>query len=192
MITAAAPLALLGVSPAVAYNSTAICNEFSETLSCPGSQLTTTVHGTAGEPLLDTSILDIKCTSSLFKASLLGLGNPQSAHLEELTWTSCKTHGGTNCKVTTLLKGLFNILKLIPSFADVTSLGGTAVSVKCGESMDCLYAGETTLLAEGGPADLKANSWVFTTSGHGAGSFCPSSSTFLALYTSLNNLYVRS
>jgi hypothetical protein len=190
-IAAVAAMAFIGVPSASANNSTALCNEASEALACPGAQLTTTLHGTASEPLLHTSIVNVKCTSSLAKISVLGLGNPQSGHLEELTWTGCKTHGGTNCTVTTLLKGLLNGLKLSTTHAHIESDGNTAVLVKCGESLHCIYAGKPTLLAEGSPADLKANTTVTEVAAHGEKFICPNTSTWLALYTNLSNVYIR-
>lgn len=189
-IAAVAAMAFIGASSASATQSTQICNEPSGTLACPAGKATTTLHGVATEPLLHSSLVNVKCESSLVKASLLALGNPQVAHLEELTWTGCKTHGGANCTVTTLLKGLFNILKLSTTDAHAKSTGGTVVLVECGIFIHCSYGGEPTLLAEGSPADLKANTVVTSAVGHPS-FFCPETSTWLALYKSLTNIYIR-
>jgi hypothetical protein len=176
--------------------STGLCNEGSIELSCPISKLTQTVHGTATAPLLHSTFADVKCSSSLVKATVLGLGaapNPQVAHLEELWWTGCETHSGTKCDVVTFLVGLFNISKLSATDAHVKSKGGTEVLVQCGALIDCVYAGEPTLLAEGSPADLKVSVTVKPSTAHTEEANCPlTPATFVALYTSLSNVYIRS
>jgi hypothetical protein len=194
-ITAIAATVLIGTATATATEPTALCKSSEEEkLTCEASpsNLVTEIHATATEPLLHTNVVDVKCTSSLAQASVLALGKPQIAHLKELTWTSCKTHGGTNCTVTTLLLGLIEISKLSTTDAHVKSTGGTAVLVKCGELIHCVYAGEPVLLAEGSPADLKANTTVVETKTHGEKLLCPNTSTWLALYKSLEEVWIRS
>jgi hypothetical protein len=194
-IAVVAAMAFIGVSSASATLSTQICT-VPDTANLKCLTAATTVHGIATEPLLDSSLVNVKCESSLAKASLLGLGNPQVAHIEDLTWTGCKTHGGTNCTVTTNLKGLLLILKLSLSDAHVES-HGTTVTVKCGELINCSYGNLPVLLAlsttETAAATLHASTTVTRDTAH-SGAFCPSSSTWLALYTSLTGepLYIES
>lgn len=181
---------------AMATNSTGICTLSSESLACPTGYLTWSVRATAVNPLLHTSMVNVKCESSVLKADLLALGNPQVAHLEELTWTGCKTHGGTNCTVTTLLMGLFNLLKLSSSDAHVKSTGGTVVEVECGVFLDCAYGGEPTLLGLSAWQPfyfglLHANTSLTENAWH-SDAFCPASSTFLATYETLFAEYIRS
>lgn len=192
--TAMVAMAFIGSSSASATYATVICNEESSSLECPVEKRTTTIHAVASEPLLHTSTVDIKCTSSLLKASVLELGNPQVMHLEELTWAGCKTHGGTNCEKKTVLLGLFNILKLSTSDAHVTSTGGTVVLVKCGSFIHCHYGGKFTLLAlsANGPAvaTLHANT-TMSLDDHDLNDICPSTITWLALYDSLTPFWIR-
>jgi hypothetical protein len=196
-ITVAAATASISVATATATQSTGLCKSNVEVLAC--SNLATEIHAVAEEPLLHTSIVDVKCKESLARATVLTLATPQVLHLSELTWKSCKTHGGTNCTVATLLLGLLTALKLNTTDAHVQSTGGTAVLVSCGEFIHCVYAGEPVLLAEGAPADLKANTTVNGVATHGEKLFCPSTSTWLALYglqalsisISVSDVYIR-
>ena len=197
-IAALTSVALIAASPASATQSTALCIEPSVTLACPAGKLTTTLHAVATTPLWDSSIANIKCASSLFKASVLGLGTAPTAqviHLEELTWTGCETHGGTACEVKTLLLGLINLLKLSTKDAHATSTGGTVVNLHCGAFINCSYGGNTILLMEdptgSSGADLKANTVVNADTVH-PHSFCSSTVTFLALYINLVPVYIRS
>jgi hypothetical protein len=184
-IAAVAAMALVA-SAASATLSTQICSESEpSTLRCITAAAQ--FHLFAVEPLLDSSLVNVKCESSLAKGTFLGLGSPQIAHLEVLLFHNCKTHGGTNCTVTTELLGLFLILKLSLSDAHVES-HGTAVTVKCGELINCSYGNLPVLLAlsttEAAAATLHASTTVTRDTAH-SGAFCPSSSTWLALYTSL-------
>jgi hypothetical protein len=193
MIAMLTAIGLISVSSASATQSTGLCNEHLIGLGCPTAQLTTSIHATASEPLIHTSTVNVKCSSSLLKVSVLGLGNPQVAHLEELTWTGCKTHGGTNCTLSTVLKGLFNILKLSTTDAHVKSTGGTVTLVVCGVFIHCSYGGEPAWLASGSPAVLHVNSALTESEDPDHESaICPSTSTLLALYASLANAYIRS
>jgi hypothetical protein len=188
-VAAVAAMAFVGVSSAGATGNTALCNANEAT--CAAGNLTTTLHGVASNPLLETSSVDVKCESSLSKASVLALGNPQVAHLESLTWTGCKTHGGSNCTVSTSLLGLLNGLRLSSTDAHVKSTGVTTVLVECGAFIHCSYAGEPTLLAEGAPADLKASTTVTASTDPDHDSFfCPTTSTWLALYENLSNVWI--
>jgi hypothetical protein len=96
--------------------------------------------------------------------------------------------------VKTLLKGLFNILKLSTKDAHVTSDGGTVVQVQCGAFINCSYGGKPVLLAEDATgsagAVLKASTVVNADAVHPHG-LCPATSTWLALYTSLTPIYIR-
>lgn len=190
-VAAMAAMAFVGASSASANQSTALCKEASALLACPAAQLVTSLHGVAENPLLHSSLVNVLCASSLVKASVLGLGKPQVAHLQELTWTGCHTHGGTGCTVSTLLTGLFNVLKLSTTDAHATSTGGTVVLVECGAFIHCSYGGTPTLLAEGSPAVLKASTTVKRDETGHASFFCPETSTWLALYKNLTNVFIR-
>jgi hypothetical protein len=185
-LAAVAAMAFIGVSSASATLDTQICS-VPDTAKLKCITAAEKIHGVAKEPLLHSSLVNVKCEESLVKALLLELGKPQVAHIEALTWTGCKTHGGTNCTVTTNLLGLLLILKLKLDDAHVES-HGTTVTVKCGELINCSYGNLPVLLAlsttETAAATVHANAIVTRDTAH-SGGFCPSSSTWLALYESL-------
>jgi hypothetical protein len=196
-VAAVAAMAFLGAGTATATNSTHLCKKPAQAdLKCPTGEAATEVHGIATEPLLDSSAVNVKCESSLAKATLGVLGSPQIALITDLTWTNCKTHGGTNCTVTTLLKGLLKILKLSSSDAHVTGVPadanhtGTTVLVECGVFIHCSYeaTASTTLLAlpltGSEVAILHAKTAVTASTTHDS-FFCPKTSEWLALYASL-------
>jgi hypothetical protein len=194
-VAAVAAMALVGASSAAATQSTALCNVNES--PCAAANGTTSVHLIATNPLLHTSSIDLKCESSLLKASILALGNPQVLHLEELTWIGCKSHGGTSCNVSTVLKGLINILKLSSTDAHWKFIGGNTVwLVECGAFIHCSYGGEPTylLLSAELPTHtgtLHANTTVTASNDHDS-FFCPSTSTWLALYESLSDVWISS
>jgi hypothetical protein len=195
-IAAVAAMAFIGAGTASATQSTHLCKKAPVNLLCPAGEAATEVHGIATNPLLHTSLVNVECASSLAKATLEALGKPQLALITDLTWTTCETHGGTNCTVTTQLKGLLEILKLSSTDAHVYGLpananhNGTTVLVKCGAFIHCSYEAdlETTLLAL--PLDgvnkstLHADTIVKESPIHPS-VLCPNESRWLALYESL-------
>jgi hypothetical protein len=192
--TVVAAMAFIAASSASATEWTHLCRSTKPILLC--NEPAFTIHLVATGPLLDSSLVNIKCESSLLKATLLDLGKPQIGHITDLTYTGCKTHGGTNCTVETLLKGLLLFLKLNLNDAHV-EYHGTTLRIHCGELVDCAYGNLPTLLAlsttETAVATVHANTTVTKDTVH-SGAFCPSSSTWLALYTSLTGepLYIES
>jgi hypothetical protein len=191
-IAAAAVMAFVGASSAMAESTWLCKNNLGKTLTeC--SEPVTELHGVATNLTLLSSLVEVLCEGSLSKATVLGLGTPQVAHLTELTWTGCKTSGGSACEVKTLKLGLFDILKLSLTDAHVTSLG-TEVNVHCGFFINCTYGGEPVLLAL--PAELPktagllhANKLKLTSVG---GGFCPEESFWDALYENLTDVYFQS
>jgi hypothetical protein len=197
-IAAVAAMAFIGASSASATNSTAACNENSVALACPAGKLSSSIHATATNPLLHSSIIDVLCSSSLISATVLDLGtapNPQIGHTTALTWTSCHRHSGAACTVTTILEGLLLALKTKANFATLQS-HLNAVRVQCGALVDCTYEGLPTLEALSATATDKgithANTTVEKSTKNHPKSFCPNTSTWLALYESLTNVWIRS
>jgi hypothetical protein len=196
-ITAVAAMAFIGVSSASANLDTAACITESA-LKCPDGELTTSIHATASNPLLHSSIIDVLCASSLISATVLALGtapNPQIGHTTALTWTSCHRHSGAACTVTTILEGLLLLLKTKEDQADLQS-HLNAVRVQCGALIDCTYEGLPTLVALSATKTTKgmshANTPVDKSAKNHPKSFCPNTSTWLALYESLTNVWIRS
>jgi hypothetical protein len=193
-------MAFIGVTSASATNSTAACNEPSSLLPCPPEKLTTLIHATATSPLLHSSIVDVLCNSSLVAVTVLELGtapNPQVGHTEKggLTWTGCHRHSGAACTVTTILEGLLLGLKTEANVATLES-HLNAVRVQCGALIDCTYEGLPTLVALSSTATHKAlfhaNTTVVKSTKNHPKSFCPNTSTWLALYESLTDVWIRS
>jgi hypothetical protein len=196
-IAAVAAMAFIGASPASANKDTVICVENSP-LVCPAGKFATEIHATATKPLLHSSIVDILCESSLISAKLGGLGtapNPQIATVTALTWATCHRHSGAACTVSTILEGTLLILKTKPDFALVES-HLNAVRVQCGALVDCTYEGLPILEALSADATTKgvthAKTTVIKSTKNHPKSFCPNTSTWLALYESLTNLWIRS
>jgi hypothetical protein len=201
-VAAVAAMAFIGVSGASANEATALC-KVKELPCAVGNQWKEKekFHSLAENPLLDSSSVNVLCKYSLVTAESLGLaakGTRLLVHILELKWIECHTHGGTNCTVTTVLLPLLLVLKLSNTDAHVQSTknatGGLGtVLVECGIFIHCSYAGEPTLLAEGDPADLTANTVVTASTAHDS-FFCPEKSTWLALYKSLanENVYISS
>jgi len=193
----------VGVSSASAGGSqgwsSLFCNSVPQISTLLCNEPTTTIHAVASNPLLHSSVVDVKCSSSLIKANALGLGTapePQLISLEELTWTGCETHSGTKCTVETVLLGEFTFLKLSLSDGHVTSTGGTVVKVECGAFAQCAFGGTPTVLElgaslSGNPSHaglLHVNAAVENDADH-TGIFCPLEATWLALYEALKDIY---
>jgi hypothetical protein len=177
---------------------TALCkSDEGGDLNCQEGNLVTEIHAVAKNPLLHSSIVDVLCNESLAKAEVSGPGKPQIAHLTALTWTECHRHSGAACTVTTILLGLILGLKTKANFATLQS-HDSAVRVQCGAFINCVYEGLPTL--DGLGADLPthagiahANTTVIKSSDPDhVSSICPSTSTWLALYESLKDVYVKS
>jgi hypothetical protein len=198
VIVVLAAMAFMGVSSASATNSTAICNENSAPLACPAGKLTTEIHAVALNKLIHTSVIDILCKLSLIKGTILDLGtapNPQIGHITELTHHECHRHSGAACTVIAPLLGLLLILKTAANLATVQS-HLTALRIQCGALLDCTYEGLPTLDALSATATDKgiihANTVIEKSTKNHPKSFCPNTSTLLALYESLSNIWIRS
>jgi hypothetical protein len=203
VITALTAMALIGASSASAGGpskwSSLFCNSVPQTSTLLCDVPTTEIHAVASNPLLHSSVVDVKCSSSLIKADALGLGTapePQLINLEELTWTGCETHTGSKCTVETVLLGEFTFLKLSLSDGHVTSTGGTVVKIVCGAFIECAYGGTPTVLELGASLSgtpshaglLHVNAVVENNVDH-TGVFCPNEATWLALYEALKDIY---
>jgi hypothetical protein len=204
-ITAVAAMAFVGVSSAMAEGSTALCksNE-GGAATCVAGNLVTSMHAVSvGEPELKSNLgTTIKCLESLSEGTVLGLGNPQIAHLTSLTFTHCYNSTGL-CEVETLLTGLFEILRLGSNLADVKSVGNV-VLVKCplpfGGTFHCAYGGEPVLHGLGAElpstaGKLTASELVLTRDAtHSLGGFtgCPSESKWTTTYEVLGqDVYIK-
>jgi hypothetical protein len=191
-------MAFIGVSSASATFDTAVCNENSVPLACPAEQLTGEIHAVAVNTLWHSSIIDMLCNSSLLKATVLGLGaapNLQTAHVTSLTWSGCHRHSGAACTFQTVLSGLLLLLKTKANSA-TAQFHLTALRIQCGALIDCTYEGLPTLEALSATATDKgiihANTTVEKSAKNHPKSFCPNTSTWLALYESLSNIWIRS
>jgi hypothetical protein len=208
-VAAVAAMAFIGAGTASAEPwSTQLCNNTpaASTLACDSA--TTEIHAVATNPLLETSGPDVLCHSSLAKATVLALGTApagQIAHLTELTWTNCHRHGQTlgECTVSTKLLGLLSILKLSLTDAHATGVAAnpTVVLVECGAFIHCSYESKTTTTLLGLPTALNgtekgtlhANTTVEKSSDADHKSlFCPTTSTWTALYASLTDVHFGS
>jgi hypothetical protein len=197
-ITLVTMMGFVGSPSAAAKETTALCksNE-GGALTCKEGNLVTEIHAVAKNPLLHSSIVDVLCNESLAKAEVSEPAKTQLVHLKELTWTGCHRHSGAACTVETKLLGLLEVLKTASNKATVTSKG-TAVKVICGALTNCVFEGQPTL--EGLGADLPTHAGIVhantsvtkSTDPDHVSSICPNTSTWLALYEALEDVYVKS
>jgi hypothetical protein len=193
-VMAAAAMALVGTSSALA-GPTSLCGSHEDECDSPFAKGTTIVGLAENNPpahplLLNTNSVDVICEHSEIKGKTDAvLGNPLSGTVTSLTWSNCETHGGTECDVTTVKNGTMLLLRTGLDVGTMQS-HGTEVNVDCGSFIDCTYGGLPSLDVEGGsPAKVSAKNITLEET---AGTFCPDTAQWLALYeiTSPNPLHL--
>jgi hypothetical protein len=152
-----AAMALIAAPSAMA-GSTALCK--ANQTPCVGGNLIAQIHAVAVNPEFKQSAGgDVTCEKSLLKASVLTLGSPQIAHIEELTWTNCEQEEEP-CEVINLTAGLISFLKENPNLASA-KFSGDKFLIQCDSSMiDCIFGGEPVFHGLG--SDLPANAGLIT------------------------------
>jgi len=142
-ISAIAAMAFIGVSSAIAGN-TAICktNE-GGALTCAEANQWKKIHAVANDPVILSAGGNVLCTSSLLEFTLLGLGAPQTGHVNSLTWNECVYKEALKCTVTTIALGTLLFLKTAVNLG-VSQFHNMKLLIECGifsPFVDCIYEG---------------------------------------------------
>ena len=186
-VAAIAAMAFVGASSAMATEFTALCKVELQLPCAVANQYPAKTHFQAEslKPELLSSVVNVHCEKSVaLGETLQALAKPLEAVLTSLTWVNCLQTNGTACTVSTVALGKdLLILKLSYNLADV-QFHGTEVNVHCGFLINCTYGGLPTLHALGTTkttaASLSAKKLVLERT---AGSFCPATAEWDALYT---------
>jgi hypothetical protein len=192
-------MAFVGVGSAVAESTTLCLEDPGEGKECPKgspeSQLITHVHEAtlAGNPaLLLSSTVEIKCDVLFLGDTTSKSGKPLKV-LGNLTYTNCKTSGGTACTVAEKSTDTTaSILKLGHELADVTYV--FEVNFKCGFLINCTYNGVGLeahalgpLLAAEVTGETRLEEQTMNKTG---GSLCPETAKLDILATPLEAVYI--
>jgi hypothetical protein len=187
----ASAVALTVPSVAQAKFDTYLCR-IPESLVCSPPHAITHLHMEANELKISTNTVDVVCEEALFLASVLGLGNPQIAHITSLSWGGCETTEGSECVLATTKPGLLLILKVSENHAD-TQLHDVVWLFECGSFIHCEYGGLGLGLFLGADEShrglLHKDEVLFEEVG---GFFCPDQAFLDALYESLQEVWVES
>jgi hypothetical protein len=185
-VTAAvAAMAFVGATSANAAN-TQLCN-LHGALTCGSAATSVSMAGWV--ELLGS--LNIRCDNVGGSGTPLALANPQSVHISDLLFNSCKTSGNDKCVVIVQEQPLANLNK---TGLDVGTLTGTTgkIYVECEDvlgdiDVECEYdatglefpVGGQHLTGDGTPVDEIGSDFL-----------CPNSPTIDALLTTTANRYV--
>ena len=207
-LAAVAAMAFLGASSAMAELPTTLCEEGSETLTCPEGKQAKSFTMLAKTTTLLAS-LEILCLHSSAKVTVEGetltpAGTRLAVQLSELQFKECarvSTGGHSDCTVTVLKQPLLQVLKTKANLgtAKVNPAAPAEINVKCGSFINCTYS-ETTkpLTVESAGHTEGAGRGMLTASkvevAKGKGFLCPASAEWDALYEPLEGkpLWVRS
>lgn len=192
---AVAAMALVGATSAI--GSTQLCTVHSAA-TCGAGNETKSVHMvTVGEPLLHTSLVDVRCVSSLGVGAPGALGATQEAPTSELTWIECGRGTNTthNCTVKTLKNPTFDVTRTALNLGTAVALGAE-VLVECGAFIHCTYGGAEVkgFTVEGALHQAGSGHGMFTAAAlsvpNVGGFLCPATSEWTALYEPLVHTYI--
>jgi hypothetical protein len=195
LTSAIAALALVGASSAAAEN-TALCK--ANEVPCAGGNQITTLHMVnAGAFKLLNSTANIECASTLLKASVGALANPQVVTVQELIWTGCKTVGSAtnNCTFTNVALPTIDVLRTGANSGTAKILG-LELKVKCVQfgltTIECVFGREFVLNATGAGGALgNGQFWgVDVEAPAVSGTLCPKAKKWDFGFESLEPIYV--
>jgi hypothetical protein len=140
---AIAAMAFIGSSSAMAGN-TALCKSNEEgALTCAEANQLKKIHAVATNAVILSAGGNVVCKSSLLEVTLLGLGAPQTSHVNSLTWTECIYKEIVKCTVTTIALGTLLFLKTAANLG-VSQFHNMKLLIECGifsPFVDCIYEG---------------------------------------------------
>ncbi len=177
-VAAAALMALIGPSSALATGSTALCKK-NETPCATGNLYPsgTVIKGAtkAGSKALLTTKASgtVECDSSFVANTTATTANPLPVDITALTWVNC-TLNGNPCTVTSVnLPYSADLTDTSPPPADLTVTGNPGATVTCGVIINCTYTASSPVLkvtgGEAGVANAAAEKVALT----GTGKACP-------------------
>ncbi len=196
-VAAAALMALVGPSSALATGSTALCKANETPCATgnlyPSGTVIKGVTAAGGKALLTTKASGtLQCDSSFEAHTTATTANPLPVDITALTWTNCDL--GSPCTVTSVnLPYSADLTDTSPPPADLTITGNPGATIVCGAIINCTYTASSPVLkvtgGEAGVAKAVAEKVALT----GVGKACPNS-TWDATYflTSPNPVWVSS
>ncbi len=208
-LAAVAAMAFLGASSAMAEFPTTLCEEASETLTCPEKKQAKSFTMLAKTTTLLTNVVEVLCLHSSAKGTVEGstlapAGTPLAVQLSELQFKECgrvSSGSHSDCTVTVNKQPLLQVLKTAANLgtAKVNPAAPAEINVKCGFFINCTYS-ETTkpLTVESAEHTAEAGRGMLTASkvvvAKGTGFACPETAEWDALYEPLEGkpLWLRS
>jgi hypothetical protein len=195
LTSAITALALVGASSAAAEN-TALCKV--NQVPCVAPNLITSLHMVnVGTFKLLNSTANIECASTLLKASVGALANPQVVTVQELIWTGCKTVGSAtnNCTFTNVALPTIDVLRMGGNFG-TAKVKGLELKVLCVvggvPKIECVFGREFVLNATGAGGEAgNGQIWGLEVEAPAvAGALCPKAKKFDFGFESLEPMYV--
>ena len=188
---AVAAMALVGASSASAAN-TLLCNTHTALTCSEANKATSVSMDSEGVGvLLNSSPFPVLCLNYGGAGQVLGLTNPQSVHITELTFTVCGTTSAhSNCTVTILQFPLANLNKTGLDTGVLTATSGELLlncdNVVFGVDIHCVYDATGLQFSVGGQMLTASNTKVDIISGEA----CPEESFLDGLLNTTSNRYV--
>jgi hypothetical protein len=192
-VAAAAAMAFVGASSAMANGPTALCevNEdpCAEANVFPAGTVVKAqlLPGTESVLLGPGSVVEVKCTGSTSKGETTsGKANPLTGKLTSLEFTGCKHKTGVSCTVTVNQLGTLTLLKTAANLGEA-KVSGVLVTIVCTTVFKCVYKTESLPLHALGTngvnkPELTATSAALVQEEKLLGVGCPSEGFFDAKY----------
>jgi hypothetical protein len=133
------------------------------------------------EAVLKTNLVNVKCPTSTAEGKTTAeSGEPLPGEVTALSFSGCKTEGGTTCTVTTQNLPYAASLKATGEGNGTLTVTNPSVKVVCGFVLSCAFGTEPLEVKGGAPAKVIAKEVVPNS---GGGSVCPETAKWSATYT---------
>jgi len=182
----------LGMSPAVAEGTTAICGVAETPCAAPYPAAPTRIEAEAVTPTIVTSTGTITCEKSTFSGNAAGESGASIA-LTSMVFLNCELESTNPCYINPLSLGELSLAGLGGYSGDAT-LSGTVLQVSCGVylKVSCEYGGEPVLHVLSTTGEEAATFSLESSLVAEGGIACPEESEWLAEYrvTLPESLYI--